>query len=342
MKRIVLTSFFLFSVLLTFADGLTVTSFTRSVTDLSARTKPRLDNNGKNCSLIKVLLAEGGLKFDGNIIGNVSYESESSTYWVYVSEEAELIVATPLNGDPLVINFDDFDEIRKMESNATYILQLQIDKYDYKVAYAPNHSGVSDGHQYVDLGLSVMWATCNLSAKSPEDAGKRYAWGETSSKSSFTTENYKYRGSNEQSFSKYDEDIQYDIMNLETSDDAAHAIWGDSWRMPTMDELIELYNSCTFIMTTYNNTKGYIVTGPSGNSIFLPLVYYGETLPILDPNHHDVYIGEEPIVPYMTSTLLFPAGDPGPVKLMLGEGVVEIKIRNRSNGCYIRPVCTRK
>lgn len=342
MKRIVLICIFIFNILVTFADGLTVISFTKSVTDLSARTNPRLDNSGNNCSLIKVLFSESGLYFEGDIIGNVRYEYESSTYWVYVSEKAELIVARHLNGDPLVINFGDFNEIKKIESNATYILQLQLDKYDYKVTYTPNHSGVSNGHQYVDLGLSVMWAACNLNAKLPEEGGKRYAWGEVSSKYSFTPENYKYKGSDEWNFSKYND---VDKKNeLVPSDDAAHVIWGESWRMPTMDELIELYNSCTFIFSTYNNVTGFIVTGPSGGSIFLPIVDYGKFYQKEDPNHAEVFIGEEPVVSYMTST----RNDiPDPlsghhIEIVLGEDITEITLGMRSEGCYIRPVCNKK
>ncbi|WP_290091377.1 PEGA domain-containing protein, partial [uncultured Muribaculum sp.] len=39
-----------------------------------------------------------------------------------------------------------------------------------------------NGHEYVDLGLSVKWAACNVGASSPEDYGNYYAWGETATK----------------------------------------------------------------------------------------------------------------------------------------------------------------
>ena len=44
----------------------------------------------------------------------------------------------------------------------------------------------------VDLGLSVKWATCNLGASSPEQSGNFYAWGETTPKTKFTWDNYKW------------------------------------------------------------------------------------------------------------------------------------------------------
>ena len=52
--------------------------------------------------------------------------------------------------------------------------------------------------------------------------------------------------------------------------DVARAKWGGSWRMPTKDELQELIDRCTWTWTTYKGVDGYKVTGPNGNSIFLP------------------------------------------------------------------------
>lgn len=51
---------------------------------------------------------------------------------------------------------------------------------------------IADKSSYVDLGLSVKWATCNLGANAPEEFGDYYAWGETRPKETFTDENYKY------------------------------------------------------------------------------------------------------------------------------------------------------
>lgn len=47
-------------------------------------------------------------------------------------------------------------------------------------------------HEYVDLGLSVLWATCNIGAATPEEYGNYFAWGETATKDSYTEENYVY------------------------------------------------------------------------------------------------------------------------------------------------------
>ena len=118
-----------------------------------------------------------------------------------------------------------------------------------------------NGHSYVDLGLSVMWATCNVGASSPEDYGDYFAWGETSPKSSYDEDNSKtYENSS------YNHDIGGDI-----STDAARANWGGSWRLPTLGEFRELRNNCKWTVATLYGTWGCkVVSKKNGNSIFLP------------------------------------------------------------------------
>ena len=73
---------------------------------------------------------------------------------------------------------------------------------------------------------------------------------------------------------KYCRDDYYGTVDnkttLEPEDDVAHVKWGGSWRMPTLDEQKELLNNCTWTWATFNGVDGYNVTGPNGNSIFLP------------------------------------------------------------------------
>ena len=118
--------------------------------------------------------------------------------------------------------------------------------------------GKHEGHEYVDLGLSVKWATCNVGATSPEDYGHYFAWGETSPKEKYTEENSLTYG---KQMSDISGNAQYD---------AATANWGGDWRMPTKAEQEELLKNCTWTWTMQNGVKGYNVKGPSGNSIFLP------------------------------------------------------------------------
>ena len=117
----------------------------------------------------------------------------------------------------------------------------------------------------VDLGLSVMWANCNVGAVLPEDYGGYYSWGETEEKVDYTWKKYKYVG----------KDLGPSISG--TSYDVAHVRWGDSWRMPTMEEMDELCENCTWKWMVRNGVNGQRITGPNGNSIFLPAAGYRGT-----------------------------------------------------------------
>ena len=147
-------------------------------------------------------------------------------------------------------------------------------------------TGTSNGHEWVDLGLSVKWATCNIGASSPSAYGDYYAWGETSTKSSYTWENYRFRTSGDSydnvRFNKYNTQSGRGTVDnrttLELSDDVARQKWGGSWRMPTEKEFQELIDNCTWTWTTMNGVKGYKVTGKKSGytdrSIFLPAAGY--------------------------------------------------------------------
>ena len=134
------------------------------------------------------------------------------------------------------------------------------------------------GTQYeaVDLGLSVKWASCNVGATTPEDCGDYYAWGETEVKDYYDWSTYKWCNGSYNTLTKYCKDLDLGSVDnktiLDPEDDVAHVKWGGSWRMPTNAEQDELRNSCTWTWTKQNGVDGYKVTGPNGNSIFLPAV----------------------------------------------------------------------
>ena len=132
--------------------------------------------------------------------------------------------------------------------------------------------GKDEGHEYVDLGLSVKWATCNVGATSPEDYGHYFAWGETTTKSDYSRSNCPTYGL---SISQLQSQGYIDSEGKLTAQyDAATANWGGDWRMPTKEEMRELLNNCTWIWTAQNGVNGYNVKGPNGNSIFLPAAGY--------------------------------------------------------------------
>ncbi|MCR5361309.1 MAG: Ig-like domain-containing protein [Bacteroidales bacterium] len=155
-----------------------------------------------------------------------------------------------------------------------------------------------DGHEYVDLGLpsSLLWATCNVGASSPEEYGNYYAWGETKAYGEEDTSNamnysynssssyvktyyewstYKYCNGSYSTQTKYCTNSSYgtvdNITTLDLADDAARANWGGSWRMPTHDEFTELCNNCTATWTTVGGVYGRLFTSNNnGNTLFLP------------------------------------------------------------------------
>lgn len=135
-------------------------------------------------------------------------------------------------------------------------------------------TGVEEQHAYVDLGLSAMWATCNVGAMLPEDYGEYYVWGETETKEDNSWRSYKW-GNGEYRLTKYCTYSEYGNMDdkdsLDPEDDAAHVKWGGNWRMPTIAEMIELMEKCKWTWTKHNGVRGYKVTSKiNGNSIFLP------------------------------------------------------------------------
>lgn len=112
--------------------------------------------------------------------------------------------------------------------------------------------------QIVDLGLSVKWAGWNVGATSPEKYGKLYGWADpTGLKSSNNLNDYP------------SVNPPTDITG--TSYDIARVKWGGDWRIPTKNEMDELVNKCKWTLVTYRKVKGFKVTGPNGNSIFMPL-----------------------------------------------------------------------
>jgi hypothetical protein len=173
-------------------------------------------------------------------------------------------------------------------------------RYETTLSEAPA-SGVKNDYEWVDLGLSVMWASKNVGSADVTDFGKYYAWGETkaygeedlsnntnyqyNSQSSYVKKYYDWRtykwcNGSYSKITKYYRTSDYnndEIINIEAEDDAATQNWGMLWRMPTKKEIEELLHICKWKwVNSYNNVNvnGFIVTGPNGNSIFLPAAGY--------------------------------------------------------------------
>lgn len=116
------------------------------------------------------------------------------------------------------------------------------------------------GVKMVDLGLSVKWADRNVGATSVDDYGQMFMWSSCNS--------------------NIDNAFRINLVapNKNTAPvnicgtkfDAARMKWGAPWRLPSKKELKELANLCKWEWTEKDNTEGWLITGPNGNSIYLP------------------------------------------------------------------------
>ena len=127
-----------------------------------------------------------------------------------------------------------------------------------------------NGYEYVDLGLpsGLKWATCNVGATSPEQAGLYFAWGETVGYTAEQVERWEH------SFDSASYTASAISTDLTLEQDAAHVNLGGNWRMPTKAECQELIDNCDYVWTDdYNGTgiKGSIFTSKvNGKSVFFP------------------------------------------------------------------------
>ena len=182
-------------------------------------------------------------------------------------------------------------EICGLDTGATYYYRAYVKVNDavyyggvYSVKiYGEDNYIYKNGHRFVDLGLpsGLLWATYNVGAAAAADDGNYYAWGETEPQSSdrYTWSSYKY-GTSMYDLTKYN--ASDEKTTLEPSDDAAYVNWGASCRMPTRDEIYELFDTdyCTWEWTTMTTSDGSSIYGykvtsvKNGKSIFFPASGY--------------------------------------------------------------------
>lgn len=154
------------------------------------------------------------------------------------------------------------------------VLRMNIEDID-SVTFGP---AIDERYQATDLGLSVLWAASNIGADTPEDYGDYFAWGETEPKESYTEENYSY-------------------PNQPGEIDGAD----DGWRLPTIGEIDELASQCTWTWTALNDICGFRVTGPSGESIFLPAAGQKRGSEVINRDTGGYYWSSTPSQEYSTA-----------------------------------------
>ncbi len=176
----------------------------------------------------------------------------------------------------------------------------------------------------IDMGLSVKWGSHNIGASVEEELGTRYAWGEVAPKINYSLSNYKWSDESG-NFTKYlgNSDGRY---LLESEDDAATEVYGEFWRMPTVDEMKELCDEtkCTWELTEVNGIWGHVVTSlVTENKIFIPFTKD------IDQNYYDY-------LRYWTSSIMQPSSS---WQLTYDYNrTPNVSYGNREKGYLIRPV----
>lgn len=193
-----------------------------------------------------------------------------------------------------------------------------------------------NGHQYVDLGLSVKWATCNVGADSPEEYGNYYAWGETVAKDIYDYSHYKYCNGTFSFMTKYcvnsDQGKVDNKTSLDLSDDAVRVNWGGTWRLPTKEEFAELFENCVWTIVAQNGITGFkALSKKNGNSIFLPFAGFKSGNEIHNCGEKGLYL----------SSSLNPDYNDYVYMLCISSlnGVQADQFSRRMSGLPIRPVC---
>lgn len=164
-----------------------------------------------------------------------------------------------------------------MAEMTIYVYKKDGTKVPYVAAEVDSVGFTEITHEYVDLGLSVMWATCNVGANTPEERGFLYQWGDIIQCGCESNSNYKWYNSKSKTFFKYVTNSYYGIVDekteLEYTDDVANVYWLGNWRMPSKDEMQELIDNCTYSKIKENGIEGYrFFSKINGNSIFLPII----------------------------------------------------------------------
>ena len=199
----------------------------------------------------------------------------------------------------------------------------------------------NNNNHYVDLDLPsrTLWATCNVGASNPSDAGLYFQWGDTkgyakdqvgtgSGQKKFASNwsDYKWYDTNKKAFTKY----TTTGATLDLEDDAAHVNMGGTWHMPSPEQIQELIDNTTSEWTTQDGVKGRLFTSKTdtSKSIFVPAAGYA-----WDGSIH--YSGD---YGYVWSSVLSTRRVSGGQGLGFGSVDANLDDYNRYNGFSVRGV----
>ncbi len=248
---------------------LNINGTNRSNMSFYLQSSPEKDMSG----LVSVIIYDG----DGNYELPFDFYENSETcncdlfgdpwdeFWFTIECVSELVVEeVEING-----SHTNFSLIGKENGKNRYKVSCLVEEMWYcPDIYISFGQAVSPDADFVDLGLpsGTKWAKYNIEASSPEKVGKYYAWGEKAAKSTYTWKNYKYCSGTATTCKNIGDDI-----SKNPAYDIAYSLYQEAGAgIPTAQQWNELITKCTWKESTKNKVKGYTVTGPNGQSIFLP------------------------------------------------------------------------
>jgi hypothetical protein len=249
---------------------------------------------------VSLLNVKPTVSFD-QATGAVGEASGDATTIAMTNEGAAVIPAQTIDGGLISIETDNGTAIysvsnKAFESGKQYTLNITVNLRNVGTtnvitgwtsegtvtvyAERPN----INGHEYVEMGDGLKWATYNMGAYNPWEYGDYYAWGVTTTQTNYNWDSYSFMQSGYEDAShitKYNStDGKTSFADYSYADDVARQRWGSTWRTPTNAEWTTLRGSnYSWVWTTNylgSGINGMLVTrkadtGPcSGNSIFLP------------------------------------------------------------------------
>ena len=232
------------------------------------------------------------------ISGSLTVQSEGSfskSAVLYYSNTEKTADGLKSNGTSKTLTFGADGSystvISSLLSSTSYsfVVVAKVDDVEF-VSAIGNFSTLTPPSGSVELGVSVLWSSCNLGASKPSEYGGYYQWAGTKDVSDISIyldwSNCPYHtgSSSSSGWTKYNTDSSYGTVDnkkvLDPMDDAAAVALGGKWRMPTSAERSELRNTenCSWTWTTIDGVNGYKVQskkpGYTDKWIFLPAAGY--------------------------------------------------------------------
>ena len=186
---------------------------------------------------------------------------------------------------------------------------------------------------YVDLGLPsrLLWATYDIGSSQSGECGNLLAWADADQVSSGGITQNDYHTNIDPYGPKYGDQYEapLDISENTLFDVAAKSI-GNGWRMPNVNDFIELKTNCTWEIINVGERKCIKGTGPNGNTIIFPACGVRQSNGSIDEdNRFGLYWTSQSSTNLDATHLLFQGAE---------QQNIKIQSARRFLGMLVRPV----